>query len=231
MNNPSLIEERAIIEKIANHFTGSRWLQGYVRGKLRTDPAYRAVLDLLRQHPQSVLDIGCGLGLLSFYLRENGFREPVLGVDSDAKKIAKAGDIAAAHYKGLTFEPTDAREVSVNYSAVVMLDVLHYLNAEAQRSLLQAVAEKIPPGGIVIIRNTPRDSSWRYILTWMEEVFVRVVGWIRGAGIIHFPTVEEVADPFRQRGYGEEIRPLWGRTPFNSHLFVFTRPSADSLSE
>lgn len=227
MNEPPVSDEKAVIEKIAGYFAGSRWLQGYVRGKLRTDPAYLTVLDLLRRHPQPALDIGCGFGLLSFYLREHGFREPIFGVDSDGKKTAKAAEIATRHYTGLTFAPTDARDVPVDYSAVVMLDVLHYLNAESQSILLTSIAEKLPAGGMVIIRNTPRDGTWRYFLTWLEEVFVRVVGWIKGGGIIHFPTVEEVAAPFRQRGYVEEIRPLWGRTPFNSHLFVFTRVPKD----
>lgn len=215
--------ERRMVEKIAAYFPESRWLQGYVRGKLRTDPAYPAVLERLRERPQPALDIGCGLGLLSFYLREHGYAEEVLGVDCDAKKIAKAAAIAVAHYQDLAFAPTDARDVSPNYSAVIMLDVLHYLTNESQHLLLTSIAEKVPPGGIVIIRNAPNDGSWRYRLTWLEEVFVRAIGWIGGGGIINFPNIDAIAAPFRQRGFAEEIKPLWGGTPFNSYLFCFRR--------
>jgi len=215
--------EHDLIEKIVGYFPESRWLQGYVRGKLRTDPAYPAVLERLRERPQPALDIGCGLGLLSFYLREQGYQEPVMGVDCDAKKIAKAAEIAATQYQGLAFAPTDARDVSPDYSAIILLDVLHYLTDESQQALLTAIADKVPAGGIVIIRNAPRDGSWRYRLTWLEEVFVRAIGWIGGGGIINFPTIEAIAEPFRQRGFAEEIKPLWGRTPFNSYLFCFRR--------
>lgn len=231
MNHRSTRNDKAAIETIAGHFAGSRWLQGYARGKLRTDPVYRAVLDLLRERPQPVLDLGCGIGLLSFYLREHGFEEPILGVDRDEKKIAQAAAIAAGHYTGLRFEFRDARDVPLICDTVVLLDVLHYLKPSCQRSLLKALAEKIPPGGVVIIRNTPRDGSWRYLMTRLEEMMIRLFGWVRGSGGgLHFPTVEEVAMPFRGRGFSEETRPLWGRTPFNSYLFVFTRPPSDDSS-
>ena len=78
-----------MIDRIARQFTG-RWRQGYVRGKLRSDPAYEAVFERLKDLPQPVLDVGCGLGLLAFYLRERGFTPPVVGVDFDAEKIASA---------------------------------------------------------------------------------------------------------------------------------------------
>jgi hypothetical protein len=41
----------------------------------------------------------------------------------------------------------------------------------------------------------------------------------------HYPSIDEVTAPFRARGLSVEVRPLWGRTPFNSYLFV-VRPSA-----
>ena len=215
--------DRRVIEKIAGHFQGSRWLQGYVRGKLRTDPAYTAVLEELRRRPQPLLDIGCGLGLLSFFLREHGVTGPILGVDCDEPKIARAAGIAAREYSGLTFSVGDARNVSADFGAVVMLDVLHYLDDANQRRLLDDVAARVPPGGWAMIRNGIRDGGLRYRITYTEELFVRAIGWIKGEGVINFPTREAVAAAFRQGGFEEEIRPLWGRTPFNSHLFVFRR--------
>jgi 2-polyprenyl-3-methyl-5-hydroxy-6-metoxy-1,4-benzoquinol methylase len=216
--------EAEAIEAIAAHFVGSRWLQGYVRGKLRSDPAYRAVLVELERRPQPVLDIGCGLGLLSFFLRRNGFTERIRGVDSDAEKIARAAQIAAREYDaGLEFSVGDAREVAADFGAVVMLDVLHYLEEASQERLLEGLASRVPPGGVVVIRTALADGSLRYWVTYLEEIFVRAIRWIRGGGAINFPTQEGVASIFRRAGFEEEIRPLWGRTPFNSYLLVFRR--------
>lgn len=212
-----------VIETIAGYFEDTRWLQGYVRGKLRNDPAYRAVLSELRQRPQAVLDIGCGLGLLAFFLREHGVTEPILGVDRDAAKIARASEIAAQHYDGVELSVGDAREALTQVGAVVMLDVLHYLEDESQHRLLEEVATRVPPGGLVIIRSALKDASLRYCVTYLEEIFVRAVGWIKGGGAINFPREGAVATPFRKRGFEETIRPLWGGTPFNSYLLVFRR--------
>ena len=39
-----------------------RALQGYVRWKVRTDPAYAAALEGLRGHEFPLVDLGCGVG-------------------------------------------------------------------------------------------------------------------------------------------------------------------------
>lgn len=220
--------EAALRRRIARRVGGFLGLRCYVLGKLATDPAYRATLEILRAHPLPlpVLDLGCGLGLLAFYLREHGFEQPITGIDTDAKKVARARRAAARHYRGLTFETADAGVESLAPGrAIVLLDVLHYLDDAAQAALLGRLAGRIEEGGVVIIRNTPRDRSWRFALTYLEEIWVRASRWITSRGPINFPTSDEIAAPFRARGWAEEIRPLWGATPFNSHLYVFSSPS------
>lgn len=228
-------QKSQIIRRIVGHFDGHRWLQGYVRGKLSTDPAYDAVLAELRGQPSdgpglTILDIGCGLGLLSFYLCEWGFQGAILGIDLDAAKIHKASEIARLHYKGLDFQVLDARDAAGCFSTIVALDVLHYLDDAAQRDFLAWMAVSVRPGGKVVLRNAPRDVSLRYYITFLEEIFVRLGGWIPG-NVINFPTIQEVEKPFRDSGFDVRTTPLWGKTPFNSYLFVFTRPEIDLPQE
>ena len=58
---------------------------------------------------------------------------------------------------------------------------------------------------------------------------VKAIRWMR-SGVVHYPVAEEVCAPFRARGFACEVRPLWGGTPFNSHLFVFRAPVDPSPS-
>ncbi|MFT4548607.1 MAG: hypothetical protein ACI9MB_002560, partial [Verrucomicrobiales bacterium] len=57
--------------KLARLF-GSPWHRNYVKSKLRTDPLYDGVFGELVDEVLPLLDLGCGLGLLAFYLRERG---------------------------------------------------------------------------------------------------------------------------------------------------------------
>ena len=206
----------AVRERVAARYR-SRFLQGYARGKIARDPAYDAAFRALPDAP--VLDLGCGAGVLSLYLRERGFRAPILGIDHDGKKIA-AAQAAAASYDGLEFRAGDARAPMDFAASTVMLDLLHYFAEEEQLTILRSAAGRTPPGGVVVIRDALRDGSWRYRATYAQESFSRLIGWLR-AERLHFPTRALIESAFP--GFQAEVTPLWGRTPFNNYLFVFTR--------
>jgi hypothetical protein len=78
----------------------------------------------------------------------------------------------------------------------------------------------VPPGGKVILRQALRDSSWRYRMTAGVDALARTFRWMK-AEHLEFPTRESFAAPFA--GFASEIRPLWGRMPYNNYLLVFTR--------
>lgn len=213
----------AIIRRIASLYEG-RWLQGYVRGKLRSDPIYDAGLALLQDSPLPVLDVGCGVGLFACWLREHGCDMPVHGYDLDAAKIAKAQK-ATARYGALTFAARNILEHDGPRGSVVLFDVLHFLDVAQRRTLLEHVAREVVPGGLCIIRTTIADGSWRFLVTRAEDWLLRAIRWMN-ADAVAYPAIEEVCAPFRERGFECEARPLWGRTPFNSYLFVFRQTAS-----
>lgn len=209
---------REAASRVAARFE-SRFLRHYTRSKLRNDPVYDAVLARLNDGP--LFDLGCGVGILELYLRENGFSQPIVGVDHDAAKIAVANRLAAS-YGDLQFVVGDARQPIPHGSSVTALDVLHYFGDDEQTAILESIAAAIPPGGVAIIRDCLRDDSLRFGVTRLQEQFSRAIRWLK-AERLHFPTMNQIATPFRRRGFAEDIAPLWGSTPFNNYLFVFTR--------
>ncbi|HEX6177847.1 MAG TPA: class I SAM-dependent methyltransferase, partial [Thermoanaerobaculia bacterium] len=196
---------------------------GYTRGKLRSDPMYPAVLARLRSHAAPIFDLGCGVGLLAFFLREEGVHAPVIGVDHDESKVAAARAIAQ-RYSGLEFRVGDARDAIPAGMNVAALDVLHYFTDDEQERIVDNIARAVPPGGVAVIRDAVRDGSLRYRLTAAQETFSRAVRWLK-AERLNFPTRERIAAPFRRRGFSEDVVPMWGKTPFNNYLFVFSRPA------
>lgn len=214
--------------RAAARFRGRHFLHGYARGKARWDPAYPAVVQRLADSSHRLLDVGCGVGLLAAYLRESGCRQPILGIDLNGRKINTARQRVAAFYPGIEFQVADARTLPDFSGDIVMLDVLHYLDPAAQQALLDAVADRIAPGGRAMIRTAFRQRCWRYYATLAEEMLIRLIGWIR-AGPSRFPTREQVTQPFARRGWEVAVSPMWGRTPFNSYFVEARRPTRDLL--
>lgn len=211
-----------MIERIARHYSGP-WLRCYARGKLWRDPVFATAFEVLKDSPLPVLDVGCGIGLFEFYLRERGFRPPLFGVDFDAGKIAKAQVVAGRTYRDIQFSVGDAIEMGDFRGHVVLFDVLHYLPTARQTALLEKIATHIAPGGLCLIRVTPRATNWRFRVTQIQEFLLRVTLWMK-SGAIHYPTVNETLAPFRARGFACEVQPLWGRTPFNSYFCILRAP-------
>lgn len=196
-------------------------LRSYVYWKVRTDPAYGAVFDRLLPHEQqSLLDLGCGIGVLPFFLREEGFAAPILGVDFDDRKIEVARK-AAQRYRGVDFIVADMRDPLPENHNVVLLDVLQYVDSDAQQLILTNVAAAVPAGGIAIVRQGLRDHSWRHRATRAVDGLARAAWWMRGERL-NYPTREQVERPFAA-GFEAEVVPLRGRMPFSNYLFVFRR--------
>src|SRR5574338_514887 len=106
--------------RVASRF-GERWLRMYAGQKLRSDPIFPAAFELLRDSPQPLVDVGCGVGLLAFYLRERNFQAPISGIDRDGRKIERACRVARRRYRDLSFTEVDASD-SIERSGNMALD-------------------------------------------------------------------------------------------------------------
>ena len=207
---------RETAEHLAALYDG-RSLQGYARWKVRTDPAYAAVRDVLKERSRPLLDLGCGIGLLALYLREQGHTAPIVGIDFDQRKIDRARK-AAQGYEGIEFIAADARDPLARDRDVVILDLLHYFDSASQQTILANAARAAGDDGMVVIRQGIRDGSWRHRLTAFVDGLARVLRWMKAENL-NFPRREEIEAPFAD--FVCEVRPLWGRMPYNSYLFVF----------
>jgi len=184
-------------------------------GKALLDPAYPFVAKCLSGSKRPLLDIGCGAGFLASYLRASGHTAPIVGLDADGQKIAAAS--RALEADDCDFSRRDALDLPDHCGDVVMLDVIHYFSANDQARLLEAIAARIAPGGVGLVRLTLRDKSWRFRATCIEESFVNASGWIPFRGI-HFPRREELLECAGRHGLQTTLLPMWGITPFNSYM-------------
>ena len=203
------------------------WNWFYVPAKLRSDPVYEAVTRELAGSSLPVLDIGCGLGLLTHYLREAGHGAPMVGLDCDQRKIASARAMAqSAGYRDVVFEVGDARhDLPEHQGHVVIVDILQFILPAERELLLRDVAARLAPGGKVIIRSCLRDASWRFRITVLGDWFARVTRWMKQAPVA-YPSAAELKATLGALGLSATTTPLWGATPFNNHLIVAQRAAA-----
>jgi SAM-dependent methyltransferase len=210
--------------RVAARFA-QRWLRIYASRKLRADPIFPAAFELFHASSQPLVDLGCGIGLLAFYLRERNFLAPVCGLDRDGRKIERARAVAASAYHDLQFIEQDVSRPIAPSGNIVLFDLLHYLPPDEQANLLERLAARVPPGGKLVIRECPRDRNTRFWLTRLAERFAQTTTW-NLKGPLHFPTRESICAAFDDEQFSGVVRPLWGRLPFNNHLFVFRRRAA-----
>jgi SAM-dependent methyltransferase len=213
------------------------WLRHYVASKLRSDPVFRAAWEMVRDSREPILDVGCGVGLLPFYLRERGFDHPIIGVDADARKVREARNVSRSRYTDLEFIEHDVSNPLPDFRGnVALLDLLHYLPPERQQSLLTELATSVPPGAALLLRDCPRDDSARFWMTYAGEVFAQTISWNIGVPL-HFPTRASINAPFHEQEFEREEVPAYGGTPFNNRLFTFRRralaavPAEESQSD
>ena len=202
-----------------------RWLRIYVNWKLRADPIYLTAFDLFRNSDQPLVDIGCGVGLLAFYLRERNFLAPISGFDRDGRKIERANTVAQGACRDVEFIKQDVCEPLEQTGNIVLFDVLHYLRPDEQSRLLERLAARLAPGELVVIRDCPRDGNTRFWLTSWAERFAQASTWNIKVPL-HFPPRERIFAAFGEDQFSRTVRPLWGNMPFNNHLFIFRRRAA-----
>ena len=194
----------------------------YARSKLAWDPVYEALYEATRDSSLPLSDLGCGIGLLGFYLRERGLTFPIVGVDVDSRKIGVARLVARRAYQGVTYTLGDASTADPSPGNIALLDVILYYPWEIQSEWLLRLASQLPKGASIFIRVGVRDRSLRYGITRVQDQLARRSRWINEP-TLHFPAKEDLLALFDPEQFDCRATPLWGTTPFNSYFFTITR--------
>jgi 1-acyl-sn-glycerol-3-phosphate acyltransferase len=163
---PRFFRERLIY----NYMYKGPVLEWYLRVKIRLENDYQLFHDLIPRQGL-VLDIGCGYGFMSYMLQFAAPGRDIVGYDYDEEKIAVASHCFSRN-ENIHFLKVDINHVHPGQAdAIILSDVLHYLQPDQQESLIQKCMDAIRPAGVLLIREGDRDLKKRHKSTRLTEFF------------------------------------------------------------
>lgn len=103
----------------------------------------------------SIIELGCGEGVISRYLARSTERN-IVGVDINKKRLVNS------KLSNLTFKHGDIRKYDLkNVDAVILSDVLHHLNFQEQEDLLKRISKSLKKHKKLIIKEIDTNEFLR----------------------------------------------------------------------
>ncbi|HEX2855231.1 MAG TPA: class I SAM-dependent methyltransferase [Opitutaceae bacterium] len=225
----------AIVDRASGRYRAAGITQWQVaRGKLRGDPVFRAVWDGPWTAGRTVVDLGCGQGLMLALFAsaresadgvapgESEIPRRLIGVEMRARSAEIARVALQAHAEIVT---GDAREFTLpSCETVFIFDVLHVLPAADQDALLARIARALAPGGTLLLREADAAAGWRFQCVQISNRFRAMLGGGRYHHC-HFRSAEGWRELLRRHGFTVAVHPMGRGTPFGNVLFAATKPA------
>lgn len=138
----------------------------------------------------ALLEVGSGYGFVSNYLSLERPSQRIVGHDPALARVLDAR-VTVGERTNLTFLSGECKQFADGeFAGVVMIDVLHHAPYADQAQIVADVYDKLKPGGVLVVRETRKRWSVRYLLLnyWLEEIlycgrersnFRKVGAWVR----------------------------------------------------
>lgn len=167
---------------IHNYLYKGPVLEWYMRVKLRLEKDYELFHDLLPENGK-ILDVGCGYGFMSYMLHFAAPGRHITGIDYDEEKILTANHCFSKD-DTIHFLHTDVLDFTFDrYDAIVISDVLHYLQPDQQQQIIARCIASLEPGGLLLIRDGDKEKGKKHIMTrFTEFLSTKVVNFNKTSG-------------------------------------------------
>lgn len=169
----------------------------------------------------SVLDVGCGHGLLINLLARQPYGRNLRlhGIDHDSAKIEVARRCAPP---GALFSAQTAEKLAKNsFDAITMVDVLYAINRRLWPEIIGHCFRALKPGGLLILKEVVDRPRWKYwAIMAQESLSVRILRITKGEPP-HFESPLFYRQALAQAGFMvEKDQPLPAASWVSHYLFL-----------
>jgi len=197
----------------------------HVAGRLRSCPI--DVVAAATPAAGTILDFGCGHGVVSLYLAMTSVDRHVTGVDVDDEKILDARAAAKAAEVEVAFDAVEPDyRPSGRWDGIVIVDVLYLLGRDPALDVLDAAADALAPAGVLVVKEVDTRPKWKYWFAAAQEFLATKILRITEGSRVEFVPPGVLADRLRERGLTVEQRPCDRGRLHPHHLIVAVKAAS-----
>jgi len=162
----------------------------------------------------TIVDVGCGYGLLSNLLALTSQERDVIGIDLSPRRI-RVAQRTVKDRRNIKFLLQDASSLRVEKCDVfVMSDFLHHLSYRHQEELLAVCCQKLSKNGLLIMEEVDGKPYWKYQLT------IIVDGLLNLGERIYFRNSSEYVKLLSRIGFQVSTEAAHKGLPFSDILYL-----------
>lgn len=210
---------RVVRRKVARLYRyQGKYVEEFVKWKMKLDPMFTH-LDSVVPRSGTILDLGCGYGVVTNWLAQYTDTRRFIGLDYDAEKI-RIAKRTAPHHDRIEFREADI--LAADYppcDTVLLLDVLHYWVPEKQEQILRKARAALRPGGRLILRDGLRAEGAGHARVNRWEKFATRFGLNKTIEGLYFLTQDDLTAMLRRAGFSN-CRAVKGGGKDSNALFV-----------
>jgi len=219
-SEPAPAQLRAIDRIVRSYDWGIIRLYSRVRFSILRQPFLDEIGQYLPANGR-ILDLGSGFGLFSLYFALTAPGRSIVGVELDARRVdcarSSAERLGSSNVQDACSDARDWKS-SETFDAIYLLDLIHHLPAAEVPAFLDAVKERLKPGGILLVKDVADKPAYKRLFTlFLDRLMVN-------RDPIRYWPPEELSDLLEKLGFDVVRHQMKDFLPFPHVLYICRDP-------